>query len=102
VTLGPLLAETSSALLAVQKAVRSPAQKRQIAAQLQQLLALTGRLVDADVERATPEYGAATVALARAQRALAAASDDLASVARAIEATAGAIDLLTRLAALAA
>jgi hypothetical protein len=100
VTLGRLLGETATALLALEKSVRSPARKRQLAVQLQQLLALTARLVDANVDRATHEYDAAAGGLARARRALTAARGDLDGVARAVDAIAKAIDLLAELAAL--
>jgi hypothetical protein len=102
VTLGRLLDETARALLDLEKSVPSPGPKRQIADQLQQLLTLTARLVDANVDRATREYEAATGSLERARRALTAARSDLDGVTRAIGATAKAIDLLAKLAAVAA
>jgi len=101
-SLGRLLDETAKALLELEKSVRSPARKRQIVDQLQRLLTLTARLVDATVDRATREYEATTGSLERARRALTAARGDLDGVTRAIGATAEAIDLVAKLAAVAA
>ena len=101
-TLGQRLGRTASELLALQKAARSRPQKQVLAAQLQRLLEVTGTLVDANVERATPEYDAAASELEHAHHALEAALDDLAEVAEAIERTAKAVDLLAKLVVLAA
>ena len=101
-TLGQRLSELGSAILALQKKTRSVAQKRKLHDQLDEILEIAGKLVDANVDDATEEYKEATRGLQAAARATRQAMDDLKQVAATIDKIAEAVDLIAKVAALAA
>ncbi len=73
--------------------------KKKLREQLNKVLGLTGKLVDANVDKATNEYQQATNDLNNANKAIKDALDDLEKVAQTITKIAQAIDQIVELVA---
>lgn len=78
------------------------ARKRQIRKQLTEVLNLTSELVDGNVDKATDEYREATDAIASANAEIIATLAELEKAAETIDRIARAVELLGKLAAMAA
>ena len=97
-TLGELLSNFSHELVTLIQSTNDIVRKRQLRDQLDELHKLVGQLVDANVNRATPEYAAATQGIQAGSAAIQDAERDIAKVAQTINTIAKTLDVLEQLA----
>lgn len=98
-TLGEELARVSDGILELIANTPELERKQELREQLTKILTLTGTLVEANVQKDTEEYRAATAGLAAASAAIEEANEDLWKTAETIKKVAKAIDLVGKVAA---
>ena len=96
-TLGEQLAKTSDSILDLILATKDIERKKELREYLTAILALTGKLVEAKVDRDTEKYKAASKALTSANAAIEEAIDDIKKVAEIIKKLAKAVDFVGKL-----
>jgi hypothetical protein len=101
-TVGEELAKASDGILDLMLKAPDLAEKKALRDQLTKILAETAKLVEANVQKDTAQYRAATEGLVEANAAIQTAQRDLKKVADTINNVAMAIDLVGKLAAAAA
>ena len=97
-TLGALLRNFSHDLVSLIQSTNDIVRKKQLRDELEELHDLVGQLVDANVNKATPEYLAATMGLQAGTAAIHEAQEDIAKIAQTIANVAKALDVLEQLA----
>lgn len=97
-TLGEMLSSFSHELVTLIQSTNDIVRKRQLRDELDELHKLVGQLVDANVDRATPEYVKATQGLQAGSVAIQDAERDIAKVAQTIDTIAKTLDALEQVA----
>jgi hypothetical protein len=98
-TLGEELANASDGILELILSTRSRKRKEALREQLTEILELTGKLVEANVQKDSKDYRAAAAELSETNDAIKEAKEDLRKVAATITKIAKAIDVVGKLAA---
>jgi hypothetical protein len=101
-TVGEELAKASNGILDLMEKAPDLEQKKALRDQLTKILAQTAKLVEANVDKNTAAYREAAAGLVEANTAIEGAKRDLGRVAETINKVARAIDVVGRLAAMAA